>query len=580
MYDLSIMTCFDNIVHIVYFSGITIGGGLFQFCSGVTDRLIVSSSHSLHYQRITNQQPTAILRWPVLMAANSVVGCFLAAFSTGYTLFLSWDKQILAFFTNTESSDQLVATTSYDALNTCSRKVLCNRCSENARVAASDIGKQSNGIYEASEPKVNFEDTPQNTLCVSNISSTDSEIGCSSNNLKRKCVQCMWDGDERCYVSLHNNDGAGNHNAFMIHRPLHTLNNYSKCNHSSLPSADQGSNQPYIQNIQQSMKNEFSNFNYIDQFNIGSIDQSREFSLQNSLEICDDPKCQEQQLKHDASLHSNDINVYPIGSVEPSAKENVNYMYRNNSPVIFDNIREINDSNRRLTSSCYTHQVRKDDHLYSNLIGPEFSEPTAIFSDSLRRSSNQRWHYSIEEQCECCRHQSMKARCQQRISSNHFYPHKTVQYSVSPTEVVNGVCESTLDQTERLNRCSTLPAKFSRRGSYFPPRQIEYSRRDCQSTMDMNSIFYKSNEHLNSHNSELSKISWRNSSVPTLRRNVDEFGSRKSVKSVKFVTPDDDDDDDDDDSEDQFEDTLRISHQISRREYHPPDGSSDSPQLE
>lgn len=548
---------------------------MFQFCSGVTDQLVPGQSN------VGGSIPPhsrAVLRWPVLLAANCVVGCFLAALAIGYTFFLTWDKHIIAFFTNTESRDQLVAANSYDvALNKTANESLCQRCSAKSKTSA-NVANPSNGINACSELKqfsTSATTIIQKTCGISQVSLTGSNYECTPDDYKKDCVQCLWEHKGRCCKNV-------------------GVNSYSNC--PSLCSGHQVgklATSHDTRNLSDVLSNYNSSENNVQIFSNVNCDftvpgPAKHFPLSNAITVCNDPDCQREQLRYekqvaeDRIIFSDSVEFYPIYQTQPSSNEMIQYFYPNKLSSNYMPQGKCEVYTEHSNGSNYLYKHDDDEHLYSNLLSQDLdhSEDFSTLqkntsSDVVKRSALRKTN-ACQNYCACYNNQALNKMADRKGSDryNQYIPPNSEVFSMtSQVEVKN----LSLHQTEhdfRLDRCSTLPAKFSRRASYFSSNgeyPSKYPGKYFQSTLDVrNGNFRKSSEYLHSLNSQLGGMSWRNSSVPSLKRNVDEFGSRKSVKSVKFVEPEDSDD-----SADQFDGSRR---RLSRRECQPPDGSSGSPQ--
>ena len=101
------------------------GGGLFQFCSAVTEKPAIPM-HQMTYS-FAGIQPSSALQWPVLLVANSVIASFFTALASDSLSFKYKIKKNIRFFAKETSKDHLSMNSTYDSIES-GKGDLCERC--------------------------------------------------------------------------------------------------------------------------------------------------------------------------------------------------------------------------------------------------------------------------------------------------------------------------------------------------------------------------------------------------------------------------------------------------------------------
>lgn len=537
-YYLSYSTYNDLHALSLFISGITIGGGMFQFCSAVTERPVIPSLHSLHYHRAANLQPSASLHWPVLMAANSIVGCFLAALATGYTFFISWDKHITRkFITTSEISDRELQET-YDDIHSCKRTVLCGQC---------QTSNQNGNIPSSHIPQVVKQ-------CIQNsyVPSTTTETNCSiipfqpsktcsaviqthkinEFDYRSKCVQCMNDHKQICQrkSSALNSDvnsicSTDNYSSpkFVIPSTHKTIQDFKEPNMISYD----GTNAIYPPN--------HNNKRIFDQ------QISRNSKRYVMKTVCDDPICQREQLQIVNHPHSMDEFISTKTESFPldDRSFNTGLTSKTRTPQI---TYLPGKSYSRLIPPIKDVASLPEEHFYSNFTNQNISHVSSLTKYEPQRNHRVRGNNkqfrsgSLHDDCAYCNECRSYTREIHHLHKPHTMPYEPTQpWTITQTHTNFGDETNMQSNFGRYSGYSTLPAKFSKKNSL---KDSERERRFSSNR------YYNSCANLNENINVVPPNYFTNSlslhsSTPSLRKNISEFGSRKSVKSVKFALEDD-----------------------------------------
>ena len=667
------------------------GGGLFQFCSAVTEKPAIPM-HQMTYS-FTGVQPSSDLSWPVLIVAHSVIACFFAAFATGYAFFLSWDKHMVGIFAKEDSKDNLLM---YDSIES-SRNNLCDRCRPTGSTECSSFS-----VASTSRPSTTRLQHPrccQLDYCCPNAASTSfggggSQGGGSSSSSsagynyaeyslkryishpemgRRNCARCVYE---------HNCKRINDRNSLQS-RPTKSPiveRQYSE-NCEETRTTNTVPTQPIISQISERDKQT----DYHQQIQQQKQQQHQLMKAQfyshaspsgNTLRVCNDPICQREQMRYQKqypNIAENGLKLERPNSADPapihsfigdqSGSKQIqqqsdtfrNHSWterRNNLP----NVVQVNMTNSR-NSLQRGVSFDETEHLYSNYYQQKSSSEnypslSAKVSPQLKSNFPISISSSSAVKCNCCENTSYNA---SSFNANrgsitagaidYFSQSSKENISSSPDWDFNDRSKPSLRYPGTANfshhsSYSTLPAKFPA-GSGILSREsfsIEsvsdsnkcsssslFGKREYKSCLNINEdyqnqlsdTFYpnrsaSTHRRSYSHHHHHGSGSWRkasSSSVPSLKAqlsdSVEGFDGRKVVKTVTFITPededdrrreeerdaeaedeeeDDDDGDGDDEEEEEFYFRKSIQQQQQRTTYNKtmrqdlavPDGSSEN----
>ncbi|XP_047741228.1 uncharacterized protein LOC125179435 [Hyalella azteca] len=585
------------------------GGGVFKFCSAVTEKSSMTASSSGHnsgqfssFVPAPSVPSSTTLHWPLLLAANCVVGCFLAALAIGYTFFLTWDKQmILNFLTNKgDSNDHLIMNETYDysssappaPANNERCKPLCSRCKNSKNCSATLINSLvTNKNFEVNRSLAPYPCCHQIEYCCNNPTVSQHKSHCnphaevhnfsqngkkqtsyknnsSFNDHRMRCSQCPWD------QAIHFNSASYPQSASLIF-DVKAPAPYTGDTTQKFWTVDGHANatQAAPQNLGYS--NHFGHI-HNEELSTVSIDlrAGKEPAHKHesfSYKFCDDPICQQEQLR----FHRQ--------------KSLVNRKLHNDVEAEFQlrRTRELNpfkeacarDSSWNNYSENSNISSGNHEHMYSNIMMENYMTSMS----SIHRPPADYSSYPCKPS-----HCSSHCACAQRAP---YYSFRQADWdqSIQPSRKQRYAEEYFLDteKSTELNfsqaplpgfryNCSTLPAKFSAKHSNFleEDRSQEMTR-EFKSCVNITEVSVGSLDLIKS--SRLNSYPRRNYSAPSLKAKIDEFDKRKLVKTVKFITPhDEDEDEDDEDSDSDYYIKRTPSKNVKdiKRVYLPADGSS------
>ena len=579
------------------------GGGVFQFCSAVTEKPAVPM-HQMTYS-FAGIQPSSALQWPVLLMANSVIACFFAALAVGYAFFLSWDKHIIGIFAKETSKDQLLTNNTYDSIDS-SRTELCERCKNN------DCGSYPSNRYTVVRPQqcchMDYCCTNPTSSCKvygsSQGSSSGSSVGCNYSeyshrktqayNIAPNCNRCIL--EHRCRYSDENTFkiqcSQGIRNTPDV---THSDRNEDTTNGGNLR-FENASGENKNGNLHKTFDgNSFSHHHYL--FNSNQSSASKFYTQENenlhqlqhkySLGVCNDTFCKKEGIRCQRS--------FPLGryhehrhersqSAEPAPLPNVtrsqhrshcnpnrNFQHDVDRRNDFELVKRTENLNPRKS-------FENSEHLYSNFyLEKQESENVAdrnlATNERDRRRNIQNFIHRQElplAGCNCCTNQS-NSFVPPKVHSYAFPTYKedlSSSYELNQDKIIGD--RGNFSQNFPSYSYSTLPARFSMRDN-LPHNVSRYNlagKREFKSCININEESQDSVQNLGGTFSNYN--SWRNASVPSLKGKLDEeFENRKVVKTVKFITPDE--------VADYYESKpSRSSIKKSRRDYAAPDGSSEN----
>lgn len=566
------------------------GGGVFKFCSAVTEKSISSTAHSIMFNNIIGTSPSTTLHWPLLLAANSVVGCFLAALAIGYTFFLTWDKQMLNFLNRGDSKDHLILSECPDMKE---RRSLCDRCKNKGSSLVAE---------EQSKTPENSMVTPyrccQVEYCCSNPTISHHKSHCKPHShdaqfMQRKhhpcarlvhhahshCSQCVWDRDAR-----YTGDHATN---FMCPAPIHDssfVEGRSKFWCESHQATD-----PRLYGIDRQHSYPFEP-NHTPKLFRASIDEGIRHKPVNNdgrgaIKVCDDPICQRQQLRFRRENSSVDRSSLPEDFHCKGSQLSLVNRQKDVERLRDPKHPSISWANS-LESTNFSPDIEPE-HMYSNFFVHNYIPSTSPYSSSSsKRACYSSRSSSCPSYCECnqCSGDPLGHHRQtnwRRSSLRHGHKDRVNVHYFSDTEKSTATAFQTPQPSHSSlrNNYSTLPAKFSTKDSYFlQESRSNDTKREYKSCLNITETSVSSFDLVKPSPSRSNIHSWRNSSAPSIK--IDEFDKRKLVKSVKFITPDDDaDSETDSDSDYYVKKPVKSSIKKSSRDYLVPDGSSPIKEL-
>ena len=463
-------------------------------------------------------QPTAELNWPTLMAATSIVGCFLAALAMGYTFFSQWDSRKFSNFS------ELLIQKAQMRTNLISESNCKKHCSPGYCKTLSNLEYL---------PEVNI---PKCSLCC-------QAQCCNDGSYQRQfpCYDNTRQTFARTHSSYHNCSHSKIENQLRCNRDCTThfwRQNQQYCETRPFPVSNGDiillSEQP---SLTMASNNSVKNYEMSQDVNclpknnmeLSLQTISNKFGIEQEINLCDDPICQREQLKftEKSSAVSKSVNHDLLSSQRLKS----NSWTDSTSPEWtlssnFPNVHKIQN-----IPPLFDHKPENLnlDHTYSNIMIPDLNNGIIVPRPSCYCRS-----HSVQEDCRYCpKYSSNWNRLHNSLEKNVEYDNETLSLKRN--------CSNILPNPYQFASYATLPIKFSPLISN--REKSNFSRRDYKSCLDLQEGERHSFEssYLNTSNA----FPRHNSSVSSLRRNTGQFGSRKSVKSVKFDLEDSDDDDSD-----------------------------------
>ena len=465
---------------------------MFQFCCVVTERPATSTMHG-----VTDLQPGASLEWPVLLAVNSVVGCFLAALATGYTFFQSWEKYVATILRKSKQEKRLAEKIVNNCgVNSCNNEPLyCNcKCFNDNEFTKTcdDKGKFDKMMNACNE----------DSYIYSGIHYKVAPCGAKCDDFNNCNKSCQSNNTQFCALNARKSECEES-------KTSHATDSYSQwSSNGNQYSSTALSNELIATNKPSSVQ--------FDALNISNIEH--DFPSR----VCEDPICQWEQLRLKRQSHLE--NVTSTEERDSISVDKMQFLSQQNlTPHI--------DYHKNDRHAIYDETfLREGEHLYCNMIcestsvNKDFATIGTLHNEKIQVIPEPVQSHNLQLNCKYC-----KSPPTYRDDSDRYLYNERKQ---SP--YFDNINQRNFVMLGNYSSYSTLPSKITTlellSGAH---KATNFSRMNFKSCQDLNDYSERSLNY--SSLDSPTEYSWKYSSIQNLSQNYNSFdGSRKAAKSVKF----------------------------------------------